>query len=520
RDSRGWLPLHQAAVLGQELILDQVILESCDETLEDVTADGDTPLILAVQNGLLENIKKLLHYGASPNTTNSLNESPLLLAVRQGTYEMVSTLIIGGAFVEQTCLKKRSAIHEAAEAGCSDIIKLLLRNGAMVNARDGHNVSPLGLAAENGHAEVLDILIQNGGDVHAQAYNGDTVLYDAAGSGDLDCIDLLLQAGADPNIASLACELPIHRAAYEGHFLALKTLIPITTDRAITLSGHSPVHTAADGGHVDCLRLLIETGFDINAQLATHMSESYGDLRRTPLYFAVSNNDVTCTETLLAAGAKTDLDPLPCLIVAVRAGRYEMVRLLVSWGAEVNCYFTMISDTSFPTALQYCFRDPRMLRLLLNCGYDADKCFLCSHRNMYFGKSYRPTPRHTSGLLQFSSYIPNRFTAMVNVAGSIVRMLLDYVTHPRLCPSLLQLLKRQRQWAEIFDILANPRSLQHQCRLVIRNEMTPKKLNNPEFLAAVPLPPTIKHYLTYKEYDEYGDFGAIPIKNVMNMLKN
>lgn len=58
-----------------------------------------------------------------------------------------------------------------------------------------------------------------GGDVNAQAYNGDTVLYDAAGSGNLDCIYLLLQAGANPNIASVACRLPIHRAAYEGHIL-------------------------------------------------------------------------------------------------------------------------------------------------------------------------------------------------------------------------------------------------------------------------------------------------------------
>ena len=58
-----------------------------------------------------------------------------------------------------------------------------------------------------------------GGDVNAQASNGDSVLYDAAGSGNLDCIELLLQNGANPNIASYACQLPIHRAAYEGHFL-------------------------------------------------------------------------------------------------------------------------------------------------------------------------------------------------------------------------------------------------------------------------------------------------------------
>lgn len=58
-----------------------------------------------------------------------------------------------------------------------------------------------------------------GGDVAAQATNGDTVLYDAAGSGNLDSILLLLHHGANPNVASFAFQLPIHRAAYEGHYL-------------------------------------------------------------------------------------------------------------------------------------------------------------------------------------------------------------------------------------------------------------------------------------------------------------
>uniref|UniRef100_A0A8C8FKF9 SOCS box domain-containing protein n=1 Tax=Oncorhynchus tshawytscha TaxID=74940 RepID=A0A8C8FKF9_ONCTS len=487
---------------------------SCDGTVDDVTAGGDTALILAAQEGLLENVRTLLRHGASPHKTNSLNESPLLLAVRQGSYDMVSTLINCGAFVEQVCLKKWMAIHEAAKVGCSAILALLLRHGAKVTAVDGHNVTPLGIAAEYAHAEVLDILIKNGGDVNAQAYNGDTVLYDAAGSGNLDCIYLLLQAGANPNIASLACQLPIHRAAYEGHILALRTFIPITTKRAIRLSGQSPVHSAADGGHVDCLKLLIEKGFDVNAQLDVHISESYGDMRRSPLYFAVSNSDITCTEMLLAAGAKTDLDPLRCFLVAVRAGRYELVRLLLSRGAEVNCYFRMISDTLFPTALQYCLRDHMILRLLLNNGYDIEKCFLCNHGNgqdidcdsrVDYQHNHRRTLFYNQDY-RFCEIIS--LSSVVNLAGSVVRMLLDYVRHPRICPNLLRVLEKQKEWPDICDILENPRSLQHQCRLVIRRQMTPRRLNDPQVMATVPFPPTLKHYLTYRAYDEYGGLEA------------
>ena len=53
---------------------------------------------------------------------------------------------------------------------------------------------------------------------------------------------------------------------------ALRTLIPITTKRAIRLSGQSPVHSAADGGQAECLKLLIQRGFDVNALLDAHIS--------------------------------------------------------------------------------------------------------------------------------------------------------------------------------------------------------------------------------------------------------
>lgn len=53
--------------------------------------------------------------------------------------------------------------------------------------------------------------------------------------------------------------------------------------------------------------------------------------------------------------------------------RHDLVQLLLTHGADVNSYFRVISNTLFPTALQYCLRDPVMLRLLLNSGYQAQK---------------------------------------------------------------------------------------------------------------------------------------------------
>ncbi|XP_072311016.1 ankyrin repeat and SOCS box protein 15b [Eucyclogobius newberryi] len=511
RDGRGWLPLHSAAVHPHTQVLEAVVQASAELTLEELTANGDTALILAVVAGLVDNVTILLNHGVSPHNTNDMNESALLLAVRQKSYKMALALIMGGAFVEQVCQRKWTASHEAAKVGCPAIMMLLLRHGAKVTTRNGHGVTPLGIAAEHGNTEVLEILLQHGGDVNAQATNGDTVLYDASGNGNLDCIELLLEHGADPNVQTNAFHLPVHRAAYEGHILALRTLLPLTTKTAIGISGHSPVHSATDGGQPQCLQLLIDKGFNVDVLLETHMSENFGDLRRSPLYFAVCNGDMTCARMLLRAGARSDLDPLRCILVAIRAKRYELVHLLLSYGADVNCYFNGISHTVFPTGLQYCLRDPLMLRLLLNCGYHAYKCFLCCcGASEELDNTWADL--HNQAYQIYSSPEAITFCEFVSVSwlkqhvvGGVVRMLLDYVGHVYLCPKLQKMLKDRPEWEEISSILGSPRPLQHLCRLVIRGHIPPKTLNNPGAMSEVPLPPRVKNYLTYKEYDLYGD---------------
>uniref|UniRef100_A0A673G0D9 Ankyrin repeat and SOCS box protein 15-like n=1 Tax=Sinocyclocheilus rhinocerous TaxID=307959 RepID=A0A673G0D9_9TELE len=499
-DSKGWLPMHRASVQPDAHVLDSVLLASYERSMEEMTADGDTALTLACQAGHVENVKVLLQHGASPHNMNRRNETPLLLAVRANSYDMVHALIMGGASVQQVCLKKWTVTHEAAKVGCMDILMLLLRHRGKAMGRDGHGVTPLGIAAEYGHPEILEILIEHG--------KSDSVLYDAAGCGNLDCIDLLLQHGASPNVASLCCQLPIHRAAYEGHYLALKRFILITTKRAIRLSGMSPVHSAADGGQADCLELLIKKGFDVNPILGCHISENYSDMRKTPLYFAVCNGDVTCAEMLLKAGAKPDLDPLRCLLVAVRAGKYELVRLLLAYGADVNCVFSVVSNTLFPTALQYCIKDEMMLRLLLNNGYHAESCFECYHDNCVTTYTWTEAPSQSyqikSATNKFGEFISVAW--MAHLAGRVVLTLLDYVNHVHICSKLQLILERQEEWPDICDILSKtpPRPLKHQARLVIRRRMTLTKLNDPEFMSTVPFPPTLKNFLLYKEYDVYG----------------
>uniref|UniRef100_A0A3B4USX6 Ankyrin repeat and SOCS box containing 15 n=1 Tax=Seriola dumerili TaxID=41447 RepID=A0A3B4USX6_SERDU len=477
-DSRGWLPLHRAASQPVLEVLETVL--RCN--LEERTAvGGETPLTLAVKAGLVENVKSLLVHGASPHNTNSKNESPLLLAVRAGSYEMTSALVAHGAWVEQVCRKRWTAMHEVAKHGHFHIAEILLNCGQSLYCFPSTELSPLF------GVQMSDLLSLpcSGSRVNSQACNGESVLLDAAGSGNTDCIKLLLNNGANPNLPSITGHLPIHKAAYAGHYDALKMLIPLTDKKAIKEAGQSPVHSAAEGGQSRCLQLLLACGFDVNSCMNTRNSENYRDMRRSALYFAVSNGDEVCTKILLEAGAKTDLDPLLCLLVAVRSGRYEIVKLLLAARADVNCYFTVVSDTVFPTALQYCLKDEVMMRLLLNNGYEVGSCFHCHHDKAF-------------DFCEFMS-----LCCLKHLSGSVVQILLDYVNHIHICSKLRLILEKQKEWPDICEILSDPRSLRHLCRLNIRSRLTLKRLNNHEIMNSHVFPPRLKNFILYQELDLY-----------------
>ncbi|XP_041583668.1 ankyrin repeat and SOCS box protein 15 isoform X5 [Vulpes lagopus] len=494
-DEKGWFPLHEAVVQPIQQIL-EIVLDASYQTLwEFKTSDGETPLTLAVKAGLVENVRTLLEKGVWPNTKNDKGETPLLIAVKNGSYDMVFTLLKHNTSLDQPCTKRWSAMHEAAKLGRKDIIALLLNHGGNVHLRDGFGVTPLGVAAEHGHCDVLEHLIHRGGDVFALADDGASVLFEAAGGGNPDCISLLLEYGGSGNVPNRAGHLPIHRAAYEGHYLALKYLIPVTSKNAIQKSGLTPIHSAADGQNVQCLELLIENGFDVNTLLADHISESYDDERKTALYFAVSNNDIQCTEVLLAAGADPNLDPLNCLLVAVRANNHEIVRLLLSHGANVNCYFMHVNDTRFPSAIQYALNDEVMLRLLLNNGYRVEMCFDCMHGNI-FGNSFVWSEIEEEVLPGWTSCV---------IKDNPLKSALEV----------------QREWPEIRQILGlgklskiclieNPCSLKHLCRLKIRRLMGLQRLCQPASMEKLRLPPTIQRYILFKEYDLYGQELNLP----------
>ena len=75
KDKRGWNTLHHAAVGGDPDTIDLILPHLLD--VDSKTADGETPLIIAVYRGKLQCIKCLLERGANPLTKDNKGQDSL-----------------------------------------------------------------------------------------------------------------------------------------------------------------------------------------------------------------------------------------------------------------------------------------------------------------------------------------------------------------------------------------------------------------------------------------------------------
>ncbi|XP_077781067.1 ankyrin repeat and SOCS box protein 14 [Podarcis muralis] len=501
-DQQGCLPLNEAAAQPNKNILEITLKASHPVVWQLTNLKGETPLFVAVDKCLEKNVKFLLINGFNPDVKNEEGDSALIIAIKHNSYEIVSLLIQFGADVNLQCVNKRTALHEAARLGFKNMVELLLWSKADPDPRSAYGLTPLALAAQNGHTEILEILLRKGANVLSQASDCASILFEAAGGGNPDCVSLLLEYGADANVPKHSGHLPIHRAAYRGHLLVVQILVPVTDSAAIKESGISPVHSAAAGGHPQCLEFLLKSGFDANFMLHQRIRKGYDDERRSALYFAVSNGDIDSVQLLLDAGALPNQDPVNCLQLALRMGNYELIGILLRHGANVN-YFCRVNTTHFPSALQYTLKDEVMLRMLLNYGYNVHRCFDCPHgasvHSQYIFEGW------TSTVIKDTMFCEVITVAWLkHLSGKVVRVMLDYVDHVKICSKLQVVLQEQKLWPEIHEILTNTRSLQHLCRLKIRKCLGRLRLRCPVFLTFLRLPNRLKDYILYKEYDLYG----------------
>ena len=272
--------------------------------------DGQTPLTLAIEEGLDQVVEQLLQKGADPSRPNSSGKTPLVLAEEKGNQSIIGLLrnatalsrkrkLEGG---EESLAKQqkttRTPLTLCVEKGDFQGVKKCIEAEKVdINEVDDEEDSPLFLAATLNQIEIAEYLVQKGADVNAGGPSGRIPpLHEAAHLGHFEIAKMLLQNGAV--VVEKADDTPFHLAARAENQKVMELLIQhkVPVD-ILDKDGWTPLY-----GAIACpssVAFLLHAKADVN--------RLNGQEEQTALHYAISHNITDTGPLLLDHGAN------PCL---------------------------------------------------------------------------------------------------------------------------------------------------------------------------------------------------------------
>uniref|UniRef100_A0A3B5MRJ7 Kinase D-interacting substrate 220b n=1 Tax=Xiphophorus couchianus TaxID=32473 RepID=A0A3B5MRJ7_9TELE len=337
--------------------------------------NGQTPLMLAAEQGSLEIVQELIRRGANVNLDDVDCWSALISAAKEGHLEVVKELLESSAYIEhrdmvgEQCLMGNVVewsvypIIWAAGRGHADIVKLLLEHGAKVNCSDKYGTTSLIWASRKGHYDCVMHLLEKGADIDQEGANSMTALIVAVKGGYTEVVKELLKRNPNVNMTDKDGNTALMIAAKEGHTEIVQDLLDAGTYVNIPdRSGDTVLIGAVRGGHVEIVRALLHKYADIDIR---------GQENKTALYWAVEKGNTTMVRDILQCNPDTETctkDGETPLIKATKMRNIDIVELLLDKGAKVSAVDKK-GDTPLHVAIRG--RSRRLAELLLRNPKDG-----------------------------------------------------------------------------------------------------------------------------------------------------
>lgn len=204
-------------------------------------------------------------------------------------------------------------------------IKEAIAKGTDLNTLTQYGESSLRIASNNGRFDVVKALLDAGADAGQLEWGKS--MYEVV-YGTPESLEKSIATYGDLEACDVWQRTPFLLAVQLGDINKVELLLKLGADRdARGRCGKTPLQYAVQQGHVHMLQWLLTHGFDIEAS---------DDFLQTPLIYAAELGRVDCLAFLIEAGA--DLfksNDIQEQAIAV-TGSLEVVRLLVSHGADIN----------------------------------------------------------------------------------------------------------------------------------------------------------------------------------------
>uniref|UniRef100_A0A4W5R147 Kinase D-interacting substrate 220b n=1 Tax=Hucho hucho TaxID=62062 RepID=A0A4W5R147_9TELE len=310
RSDNGQTPLMLASEQGSIEIVQELIRRGANVNLDDV--DCWSALICAAKEGHVEVVKELLEstayiehrdmvrYLGAPvwqEIGTCYGTTPLIWAARKGNFDCVMHLLENGADVDQEgavyCCSANSmtALIVAVKGGFPEVVKELLKRNPNVNMTDKDGNTALMIAAKEGYTEIVQDLLDAGTYVNIPDRSGDTVLIGAVRGGHVEIVRALLHKYADIDIRGQDNKTALYWAVEKGNATMVRDILQCNPDtETCTKDLESPLIKATKMRNIDIVELLLDKGAKVSAV------DKRGD---TPLHIAIRGRSRRLAELLL-----------------------------------------------------------------------------------------------------------------------------------------------------------------------------------------------------------------------------
>lgn len=240
----GETPLHIAAQYG----IVKWVKKLCAHKSININAtlmSGETPLYLAAINGHENIVRLLLEHHANPKMSRHDGKLAILEAIKKGYSNIVRLLIEYGAPVDSS-LKEETLLHYAIHHKNDHLVKCLLERGAHPDCVNAEGATPLHLAVERGNVNTAYLLLMHGAVVNSRDSRNATPLFYAASHGHASCVTLLLEHKAEVDTQDQLGYTPLSMAAQYGYFDIVKALLRAGANPTANADGLLPYEAAKD----------------------------------------------------------------------------------------------------------------------------------------------------------------------------------------------------------------------------------------------------------------------------------
>ena len=195
-------------------------------SIDEVDAEGNTPIMLACVTGRADVVRLLLARHASLCIFNLEGLSAIHIASQGRHAEIVDLLLRANIDVRNvTTMQGLYPLHVACAASAPDVMSVLLKWGATVNVLDRAGSTPLMYAVRAHAIGCARLLLQAGAETTAQDVNGWTALHWAASVGDRRLAQLLLQHKAPMDAVTVRMQTPLMLAVRESNEDVVRLLL-------------------------------------------------------------------------------------------------------------------------------------------------------------------------------------------------------------------------------------------------------------------------------------------------------